>query len=371
EFLTNVSHELRTPLTAILGYSSMAIEDPDRAEEHIRTVRRNGEHLLAVINDLLDLSKIESGKMQIELVAVDIWGVIGELAEQYRQRAEAKGLSLAFETRGRTSGKLRTDATRLRQVLHNLLGNAVKFTDRGEVGLSVAYSSEYEDAGWLEIRVRDTGVGMSKEHLSRLFRPFEQADASTARRYGGTGLGLAVTKRLVGMLGGTIEVSSVLGSGSEFVVKLLMAEAPDEGRAGETRERPDASANQSLVGRRVLVVDDVADNRRLVSMYLTKAGAEVEVAESGHAGIEAATTGRFDVILMDMQMPGMDGAETTRRLRSLGVATPIMALTAHVMADYRVSCLEAGCDDFMSKPIDRVALIASCARLAKDHRAAA
>lgn len=365
EFLANMSHELRTPLTSILGFAGLAMEDAESASEHLATVHRNGEHLLQVINDLLDLSKIEAGKMHLELVPTDVGGVVGELAEQYVQRAEAKGLAMRLEVDETLPDGLRTDATRLRQVLHNLLGNAVKFTDKGEVGLRVGFEPSQTPGvdATLELRVRDTGVGMSAEQMGRIFCPFEQADTSTTRRFGGSGLGLAVTQRFVGMLGGTISVESQPGEGSEFVVRMPVEVVNSEDLVSPRPSEHTSEDEHSLSKARVLVIDDGEDNRRLISMYLAKAGAQVALAGGANEGIELALPEAFDVILMDMQMPEMDGLETTQRLRARGVRTPIVAVTAHVMMGYRERCLASGCDAYLSKPIDRQGLIKLCAHL--------
>ncbi len=378
EFLANMSHELRTPLTSILGFASLAVEEPDHAVAHLGTIKRNGDHLLAVINDLLDLSKVDAGKLQLDLVPTDVRRLIQEMSSQYALRAREQGLVMQTRIAKALPCKVSSDPTRLRQVLHNLLGNALKFTDRGEVSLGVGFepSAEHRGSGTLVLSVRDTGVGMTAEQLGRAFMPFEQADASISRRYGGTGLGLAITRRLVEMLGGTIEARSEPGEGSEFVVRTPVLEAVEPVTVAEGRvdalaaEAPEASEGR-LVRARVLVVDDGADNRRLLSLFLSKAGAEVEFASDGYEAIEAAQLTAFDVILMDLQMPGMDGLEATGRLRELGVRTPIVAMTAHVMAGYRERCLAAGCDAYLTKPVEREALVAICSAVTSGtHRIA-
>ncbi len=378
EFLANMSHELRTPLTSILGFAGLAMEEPEFAASHLATVRRNGEHLLAVINDLLDLSKVEAGKLQLDLVPTDVRRLIQEMSSQYTQRASEKGLMLRTAIASDVPSLVTSDPTRLRQILHNLLGNAMKFTDRGEVSLTVGVEPEPDRHGLrsLAITVRDTGVGMTPDQLGRAFLPFEQADASTSRRYGGTGLGLAITWRLVEMLGGTIKATSEPGKGSEFVVRTpvieaaQLAEEPDT-PAADAPVCPPASASSPLERARVLVVDDGVDNRRLLDLYLTRAGAEVEQAASGYEAIESAGLTAFDLILMDLQMPGMDGLEATKRLRELGVRAPIVAMTAHAMPGYRERCLAAGCDALLTKPVQREAFVSLCASLASgEHRAA-
>ncbi|MBK7877416.1 MAG: response regulator [Planctomycetes bacterium] len=371
EFLTNVTHELRTPLTSILGYAELICETapPGEVAQHSQTIRSNGQHLLALINDLLDLSRIEAGAMPVEEILCSPRQIVHEVAELLAHRARQKGLRLVQEIAPDVPQRVVSDPTRLRQILVNLAGNAIKFTAHGVVEVHVACTT---DAG-LELSVRDTGIGLSADQRARLFVPFSQADASTARKYGGTGLGLSITRRLVELLGGTIVVESELGAGSTFRVRLPLRAADLEPApvlpAGQ--ERP-AEGVPSLGGARVLVIDDARDVQRLVRAFLERAGAVVEGAADGVVGLERALQRRaeLDLVLLDMMMPELDGYEVARRLRAAGFEVPIVALTAHAHAGDEAKCLEAGCDAFVQKPIDRRVLLATCERLAREGRPA-
>jgi PAS domain S-box-containing protein len=378
EFLANTSHEIRTPLTAILGYTDMLLDRDITAGErlaHVEAIRRNGEHLLAVMNDILDLSKIEAGKMTLEQVACSPILLVSEVTDLMRSRAAAKGLAFDVEWRGPLPERITTDPTRLRQILLNLVSNAVKFTERGGVHVRVSLEAADERGRrLLRIDVTDTGIGMTPEQQAGLFQPFMQADASTTRRFGGSGLGLLITRRLADLLGGEVRLESTLGLGSTFSVTV------DAGSLDGVRmiDRPAAArplaaapaAPTEPLACRVLLVEDGPDNQRLIATILRKAGAEVTVAGNGQAGCdlvrEATLRGEpYDVVLMDMQMPVLDGYAATAELRRAGYQRPVIALTAHAMQGERERCLAAGCDDFVCKPISRPALIDTVRRYAK------
>ena len=381
EFLAHTSHEIRTPMTALVGYTEL-LGDPDLSPaeraEGLATVRRNGEHLMTIVNDILDLSKIESGRMTIERMACSPFALVAEVAAVLRPRAAHDGLDVEVGYRSPLPETIETDPTRLRQILLNLVGNAIKFTPRGSVRLEVG---PVEDTR-LCFEVIDTGIGLDAEQQARLFTAFSQADASTTRRFGGTGLGLAISKRLAGMLGGDLRVRSLPGEGSTFTLTIdvgslagvrLLDRPPDVPAAAERRE-PSAHAPQALRGR-ILLAEDGLDARRLLARHLRAAGAEVETAENGLVACElalrAAEAGApYDLILMDMQMPELDGYAAAARLRAAGYRGPIVALTAHAMEDERARCLGAGCDGFATKPILRRALIeVARAYLAPGHAA--
>jgi PAS domain S-box-containing protein len=378
EFLANMSHEIRTPMTAILGYADLMLEENVGrvTQKHIEVIKRNGKHLLGVVNDILDLSKIEAGKMQIEPTRCSPVQLVAEVASLMRPQAAAKQLKLETELAQPLPETLLTDPLRLRQVLVNLVGNAIKFTDQGEVRLAIRLISD-SDPPRLCFDVTDTGIGMSEEQIGKLFQPFTQVDNSSTRKYGGTGLGLCISKRLAEGLGGNIEVRSEPGKGSTFSVTIDLG--PLEGirmvRQGEgptNRPSPIAApvaANKIELHGRVLLAEDGLDNQRLISFFLKKAGADVTAVENGQLAVEAALAAReagrpFDVILMDMQMPVMDGYAATRQLRERGCTGPIVALTAHSMVADRQKCLDAGCDDYTTKPIGRQKLLATVARWA-------
>jgi signal transduction histidine kinase/ActR/RegA family two-component response regulator len=362
EFLANMSHEIRTPMTAMLGYADLILdtrEDPDELRRHVDTIQRNGRHLLGVINDILDISKIEAGKVVIEQIEADPRKLTGEVIALMSNRAAEKSITLTCDITQAVPAMLMTDPVRLKQILLNLLSNAVKFTHAGG---TVDVRADFADE-MLMLQVRDNGIGMAPEQINRLFRPFEQADTSTTRRFGGTGLGLSISKRLAMLMGGDVSVTSQAGVGSTFAVT-LSARAVARSTAGAASQPARAT---SVSGLNVLVADDASDNRRLLTFVMGKVGASVTTVENGQQAVDAAidasrSGSRFDVILMDMQMPVLDGYAATSELRRRGYAGPIIALTAHAMAHDRQRCLDAGCDDHATKPIDRDALFASIMR---------
>ena len=381
-FLANMSHEIRTPLTAILGYADVLLENGDiqRAPaarvEAIDAVRRNGRHLVTLINDLLDLSKIEAGKFQMEQLSCSPFELWDEIHQMMQVRATEKKLELALRVDGLAPATITTDPMRLRQILTNLVGNAIKFTEQGRIE-GVMRLIEENGKPQLQIDVRDTGIGISDDVRDKLFQPFTQADGSMSRRFGGTGLGLTISKRFAELLGGDLTILETSPQGSTF--RLTIDPGPLEGVAlrGEGQKPPASLANprpladwkNALEGMKLLLVEDGVDNQRLISFLLKKSGGTVHLAENGQIGYDlamaAAAEGMpFDVILMDMQMPIMDGYTATRTLRENGYEGPIVALTAHAMADDRRRCLDAGCTDFATKPIDRDKLIAQIARYA-------
>jgi signal transduction histidine kinase/DNA-binding response OmpR family regulator len=366
-FLANMSHEIRTPMTAIVGYADLLL-DPRQTQsdklDNLQTIRRNARHLLELINDILDLSKIEAGKMTVERLACDLPQLIGDVVSLMRPRAMEKGLDLKCTFSGAIPRKMMTDPLRLRQILVNLVGNAVKFTEAGYVELRVSCTVK-DDEARVRFDVNDTGIGITREQMAKLFQPFNQADESTTRRFGGSGLGLTISQRLSTLLGGTIAACSTADKGSTFSVTLNGGPVAD----GDLVEGLDESVLQSrtsvprdpvitLVGR-VLLAEDGRDNQRLITLHLRRAGAEVVLAENGRIAVDLATQQHFDLILMDMQMPEMDGYEATSELRRRGLTLPIIALTAHAMADDRSKCLAAGCSDYLTKPVDKELLLAT------------
>jgi len=374
DFLANMSHEIRTPMTAIIGFADLLL-DPQQSQsdrfDAIQTIRRNGEHLLGVINDILDLSKIDAGKMEVEHVWISPTQIIEEVRSLMQVRAAERAIDLRIEYSDLLPSRVQSDPLRMRQVLLNLVSNAIKFTEQGSVTLRVSMSREASTK--LRITVADTGLGMTPEQLQKLFRPFTQADSSTTRRFGGTGLGLTISRSFARMLGGELTARSEPGVGSEFTFELatgdlagveminaaMHAVAAAPGAAGGAGESSD------LVRGRVLLAEDGPDNQRLITAHLRRAGVHVEIAGNGRLAVqmmdEASRSGRpFDLVLMDMQMPEMDGYTASSLLRARGFATPIIALTAHAMAGDRDRCLAAGCTDYLTKPINRGELISRC-----------
>jgi PAS domain S-box-containing protein len=366
EFLANMSHEIRTPMGAILGFANMVVNKAQGKDERVecaRIIERNARHLLALINEILDLSKIEAREMKVERVECDLRALFSEIISVMRPRAAEKGLEFSVRFDGPMPRVLHSDPMRLRQIVINLLGNAIKFTDAGSVRMRIADEGAGGPRIMLRVDVTDSGIGMSPDQLERLFRPFSQADQSITRKFGGTGLGLTISKRLAALLGGDISVISTIESGSTFTLKI--DGGPSEGvewllglkeEALPPTADEGAQANIRLHGR-VLLVEDGRDNQRLLRMQLADAGANVAIAENGLIGVELATTEPFDLILMDMQMPVMDGYTATSELRRRGVTIPIIALTANAMTDDRGKCLASGCSGYLSKPVNMEKLL--------------
>lgn len=371
EFLANMSHEIRTPMTAILGFAETLTDSAHNEEtrQAIETIQRNGAHLLAIINDILDLSKVESGKLTVERISACPYTLVSEVISLVQVKADGAGLKLSSKFNGQIPKSIDTDPTRLRQILINVLGNAIKFTEVGGVALN-AELIKFRDRAIMQFDIIDSGIGMTHEQISRLFQPFCQADSSMTRRFGGTGLGLTISKRLAMMLGGDLVVShSQMGQGTSFrltidvgpIEDIQFLDAPAAKALGKTKAQ-DSTDRISLHGTRLLLAEDGPDNQRLIKFVLNKAGAEVEVVGNGQLAVEAAFNALnsgtpFDCILMDMQMPVQDGYEATQELRSRGYRRPILALTAHAMERDKHKCMNAGCDGFLTKPIDRKQLL--------------
>jgi signal transduction histidine kinase/CheY-like chemotaxis protein len=376
-FLANMSHEIRTPMSAIVGYSDMLLEPGSTQSDKLdclQTIRRNARHLLELINDVLDLSKIEAGRMTVERLSCDLPQLAGDVVSMMRPRAIEKGLEFKLTFAGAVPRRIETDPLRLKQILVNLVGNAIKFTETGSIELRVSSARQSDGRTKVTCDVVDTGIGVSPQQVERLFQPFSQADESTTRKFGGTGLGLTISQRLARVLGGTIDVRSQPLQGSTFTLTIDAGEvSADMMVTGVTEavaaEPPVASPPpqqqqeqpQPLAGR-ILLAEDGLDNQRLISTYLRGAGAEVVIVENGRAAVDRALSQRFDAIVMDMQMPEMDGYAAAGELRRRGMRLPIIALTAHAMADDRAKCLDAGCTDYLTKPIARHDLIAAVRR---------
>lgn len=362
-FLANMSHEIRTPLGAIIGFVDL-MKSPElsRGElsDYLRVVHRNADQLLRIVDDILDLSKVEAGKMLIETVEFSLPELLSDITALMSFRAHEKGIHFELKTLSLLPEKVFSDPTRIRQILTNVVGNAIKFTERGQVGLHIRYVD-----GFLEFVVMDTGIGIGSDEQQKLFRPFNQADASTTRRFGGTGLGLILTRRLSEALGGEFFLKgSEPGKGSEFVARVRAIKTQGVPLVGERDIEVATKLSPSIVeprgrvdGMKVLLVEDSRDNQVLIKLYLEMIGAKTEIAENGEEGVSQALKRSFDLILMDIQMPQVDGHEATRRLRRSGFKGPIVALTAHAMKEEKRRCIESGFSDFLSKPIHRQSLI--------------
>ncbi len=379
EFLANMSHEIRTPMTAILGYSEILLEEdntsrvPPEQVDTLKTIRRNGEHLLSIINDILDLSRIEAGRLAVDSAAFSPRKLIDDVVTLMRVRSEAKQLPMRIAYETNLPETVKSDPTRLRQILINVIGNAVKFTEQGEVNITVGFNLT-PDRGLLRVDIADTGMGIAREQLANLFKPFTQADTSMTRRFGGTGLGLAISKRLAEMLGGDVTlVETCPGKGSRF--RITAQCEPVDGSAPSEDEMPGATtdaekrsaADRDLHGYRILLAEDTPDNQQIITHMLRRDGADVLLAENGQIAIEKAMEAicqgnPVHAILMDMQMPVVDGYQATAQLRQNGYTGTIIALTAHAMTGDRDKCLAAGCDDYATKPLRRADLAAKIRR---------
>ena len=380
EFLANVSHEIRTPLLAITGYAEL-LGDAEVMEQDRRSyadsVCRQSEHLLMLINDLLDASKIESGRMTLEAIPVSVAFVLDEVEAMMRPLAERKGIDIRVSRDSDIPPRIQTDPLRLRQVLINLVANAIKFTTAGSVHVHARSQSTPGGAIDMVFEVRDTGIGIAPDALSRLFKRFSQADSSTTRNFGGTGIGLYLSSGLAAMMNGQITVDSTPGVGSTFCLVMRDIVQLDEvAHVRSSDSQSPASAAKPLDGLHIVLAEDGPDSQVLLRLWLTKAGATVTVVENGRKACDVALRSPqieecCDLLLMDLQMPVMDGLEATRTIRAGGRTVPILALTASATPADRTKALEAGCDEYIAKPVSKERLIAACARHARQSRRAA
>ncbi len=361
-FLANMSHEIRTPMNAILGFTDILkrgyVKNEHDSLKYLNTIQSSGKNLLDLINDILDLSKVEAGKIEHEALKFQPYTIINEVTQMLRANATEKGINLHWDVTSDVPKEIYADPARFRQILFNLVGNAVKFTENGSVSLTCHYSGP-NTPGYLTIDVTDTGIGMAPQTLANVFDPFVQADVSVTRRFGGTGLGLSISQKFARAMGGDITVSSTEGQGSTFTVTAPVGDisAIQLLTPQKVHELADilidlSTSSWKFEAGTVLVVDDGDENRELVKVVLEDAGLSVEEAENGAVGVEKVLRSDFDIVLMDVQMPVMDGFTAARMMREKGVEIPIIALTANAMAGFEQECLANGYSDYATKPVD-------------------
>jgi PAS domain S-box-containing protein len=363
QFLANMSHEIRTPMNAILGFSELLTEarfSEDERNQLVARIRANGDQLLHLIDDILDLSKVEAGRVKIERLKFSISTLVREAFDSCALNAQKKGVEARLEFVSSLPEVINSDPIRLRQILDNVLSNAIKFTRDGRIELRVRYMHRPENP-MLEIEVTDTGIGIPKDVQNSLFQPFSQADNSITRRFGGTGLGLVLSRRLAAALGGDLRLKwSRQGEGSCFNLRIPTGDISDVRFIESPNKKPMKGTDVSHL--QVLVVEDSPDNERLIGIYLKQAGVRYDVAHDGFEAIAKATSKEFDIILMDIQMPGLDGLQATRHLRAQGYQKPILALSAHALPEEAQRSIQAGCDAHLAKPIRANDLIAALAK---------
>ena len=357
-FLANMSHEIRTPLNAILGYTSLIKSksyDGVNLEEIGEVIHRNGDVLLRLIDDILDFTKVDSGHVEIVLSDFDFQELISDISETCRIRADEKNVELIWSLPRNSQVKFRSDPIRIKQILLNIIGNAIKFSSGKKVEITADFVNAINaNLQGIRIDVRDYGIGLSPIQQERIFSPFQQANAEISRKFGGTGLGLVISQRIAHALGGDVAlISSKENEGSHFQIRFELERIVSSKKSDECKRDSEISkpSKYDFSGKRILIVDDISDNRNLINLYLRKSGANLKFAVDGRLGVEAALGSPFDLILMDIQMPEMDGYEATEILRKAGLRCPIVALTAHAIKSEIERCLSSGCSSVLTKPI--------------------
>ena len=373
-FLSSMSHEIRTPLNGIIGFADLLRrnahdDDPVQHDEWVNVIHNSGQHLLSLLNDVLDLSKMDAEAAELSIRPCNPYTLIRDSVMLLQSRAQEKGIRLELEFESAVPQGIRTDPTRVRQILMNLISNAVKFTEEGSVRVFVTITQDEHPS--LYVSVRDSGIGMTPDQVGKLFKPFQQADKNIAEEFGGTGLGLSISKGLAVRLGGDITVTSTKGVGSEFTLRISAPPLLDgevvPNLFSDNNVMPEVESNP-LEGMRILVVDDVAENRKVARLFLERAGAEVDTADDGVMAVDMCLGSNYDIVLMDIQMPNMSGIQATTKIRSKGFDKPILALTAFSSGADRDECLQAGMNDFLAKPFEPAILIQSTARWLRQSR---
>jgi signal transduction histidine kinase len=362
QFLATMSHEIRTPMNSILGFSELLAEEPlsDSQKEYVQLIRNSSNTLLTLINDILDFSKIEAGKLAVEKTETPLHVLLEEMESMFRPPASAKGLELAVLQCEELPRTIRTDPVRIRQCLINLINNAIKFTQQGHIYVNVSRKQQ-QDKTFIQFDIEDTGVGIPLDKQAKIFEMFTQADNTTSQKYGGTGLGLTISRKLVELLGGELSVISQPGVGSVFTMTIDAGPVGEQNawnkyeQAEEVQKEPQPKPIPANVGenKKILLAEDNPVNQQLMQVLLKRMGYAVTLVDNGKLAVEAMEKGTYDIILMDIQMPEMNGLEATRTLRQKGIKTPIVAITANALKGDREQCIEAGCDDYLPKPVDK------------------
>lgn len=373
QFLANMSHEIRTPLAAILGYSHYLSQDGvipvEEKNKMGQTIQKNGELLLKIISDILDLSKIEANRLELDNVQFDVSELLNDIKATVSFRAESKGIELDFDIADKPEWTFLGDPLRIKQVILNIVGNAIKFTKKGKVQIQANLKevTDEKKSCILSLKITDTGIGMTEEQMARLFQPFMQADHSVRRQFGGTGLGLTISQRIAEAMEGKVEVlKSVPHQGTTFLVELKVRKS--DVRVSEFKQKNELSLQDAetvmsiFEGKKILAVDDSEDNLNLIELYLSAYKVNLDFAENGSFAIDKASQNQPDLILMDIQMPLVDGLEATLEIRRRGFTTPIIALTAHALKSDRMKCLTVGCNDVLVKPIHQAELVRKMAK---------